>query len=57
VLQVARLPGVTLAASDGVTSDRGVVTARATDGFARQFADALAEYRHWERQDKDQVPA
>jgi catalase len=57
VLQAARLPGVTLADSDGVTSDRGVVTARATDGFARQFAEALAEYRHWERQDRDQVPA
>jgi catalase len=57
VLQLARLPGVTLADSDGVTSDRGVVTARATDGFARQFSEALAEYRHWERQGKDQVPA
>jgi catalase len=57
VLQMARLPGVRIADGDGVTSDRGVVTARSVDGFARQFADALAEYRHWERQDKDQVPA
>jgi catalase len=57
VLQEARLEGLKLAHGDDVTIDRGVVTARSADGFARQFVDALAEYRHWERQDKDQVPA
>jgi catalase len=48
---------IELAADDGVVSSHGVVTARAADGFAAAFLDALAEYRHWDRPGRDMVPA
>jgi catalase len=57
LLREARLEGVTLAGDDGVAADRGVVTSHAADGFAAPFLEALAEYRHWERDDRDMIPA
>ena len=58
VLRAAQLAGVRLADGDGVTNDAGVVTSSSADaGFADTFREALAEYRHWDRQEKDMVPA
>jgi catalase len=38
-------------------SERGVVTASSAAKLAGPFLEALSEYRHWERADKDMVPA
>jgi catalase len=57
VLREARLQGVKLAGDDGVSADRGVITAAAAEGFAAPFLEALGEYRHWEREDRDMIPA
>jgi catalase len=60
LLREAGLPGVSLAEGDGVQNDLGVVTAgtgTSLDAFASAFIGALAEYRHFERQQKDMVPA
>jgi catalase len=68
LLRAARLGAVKLADTDGgdgaggaggegVAADLGVVTARGAGGFAEPFLDALAAYRHWERDDRDAVPA
>jgi catalase len=58
VLQAAQLGNVRVAGDDGLTSDSGVITSRSADGdFAQAFLDAVAEYRHWDRQEKDMVPA
>jgi catalase len=58
LLRAARLGDVRLAEGTEVVSERGVVTATgAMDDFAAAFVEALGEYRHWERQDKDMVPA
>jgi catalase len=42
---------------DGVSSDRGVITAQNADGFAQSYIAALTQYRHWDRMDRDAVPA
>jgi catalase len=54
VLQAARLPGLELG---GGGSSMGVVTASSADGFGASFIEALAEDRHWDREQKDMVPA
>jgi len=56
VLQQANLSSVNLAGAeaDGVVSDLGVVTfAGAVDGsdFAKEFTDAIAQHRFWDRPD------
>jgi catalase len=57
VLQAAQLAGVRMADDDQVVNDAGVVTSRGNpDAFGSTFLEALAEYRHWDRQ-KDVVPA
>ncbi|OZC01217.1 catalase [Rubricoccus marinus] len=57
LLSAARLPDLDV--SDGpTTSDRGVVTAHDDlDGFPGAFREAIAQYRHFDRNKKDQVPA
>lgn len=57
LLEAARLRGIAL--SDGAaTSDKGVVTMRdGTDGFAERFTEAVAQHRHFDRDQKAQVPA
>jgi catalase len=58
LLREARLGDARLADGDNTVVDRGVVTARAAGGdFSSGFIEALAEYRHWDRQQKDSVPA
>jgi catalase len=59
LFQHASLEGVRLAAGgDQVLNDRGVVTiGKASQAFTQQFIDAIAQHRHWERAQKEQVPA
>jgi catalase len=58
VLREGTLPGVSLGNDDDqVSTSLGVVTARSAEGFAPAFIQALAQYRHWDRQQKDVVPA
>jgi hypothetical protein len=38
-------------------AEHGVVTGRDPGAFATAYLEALAQYRHWDRQDKDMVPA
>lgn len=55
--------GITVAAPDGgstVVSDRGVVTLHDPadmKSFNQQFAQAVAQHRHWDREFKQEVPA
>jgi catalase len=56
LLRAALPADVRLADGGAVATDRGVVSGSA-GGFAPAFLEALAEYRHWERQDRDAVPA
>lgn len=60
VLESTMLRGIGFAASGSTTTtDRGVVTSRASDhaDFARQFLGAVAMHRFWDRPMKDAVPA
>lgn len=62
LLMASNIPGLeNLAkAGAGVVSDRGIVLARQTadlDAFAKQFSQAVAQHRHWNRKEKMQVPA
>ncbi|NLD72796.1 MAG: catalase HPII, partial [Chloroflexi bacterium] len=63
LLKAASLPGVKLAgarAGGKAVADQGVVTAPAgadIGGFASQFIEAIAQHRHWAREEKGQVPA
>jgi len=62
VLEASSIRGVSLADSNsaGAVVDRGVVTARAGGGMAKEaasaFLEAIARHRHWDRE-KDTVPA
>jgi catalase len=57
LLRAARLPGIRLADGDDAVDGAGVVTAgSAAPAFAQRFLEALAEHRHWNR-DQDAVPA
>jgi catalase len=52
------IKGVSLS-EDSVISEKGVVTSRnaAIDQFLDQFKEAIKVHRHWEREEKDEVPA
>ena len=59
LIKHSSLNGVRLAeGGDAARNDRGVVTAgNASPEFIQQFVDAIAQHRHWERTQKEQVPA
>ena len=57
LLRAALLPDLDLS-DGGTTVDKGVVTARDDlDGFPEAFREAVARYRHFDRDKKDQAPA
>lgn len=60
VFQACCLPGVSLASSPSVVSDHGVVSTASSQEigpFLQAFHSAMAQHRHWERSEKDTVPA
>jgi catalase len=60
MIQHSHLNGLRLADGNARTpvSDRGVVTASsASDAFIKEFAGAIAQHRHWNREQKEMVPA
>jgi catalase len=62
LLNASDILGVQLAEEQGeqqVVTDQGIVTARGADmdAFAEQFIEAIAQHRHWSREQKDMVPA
>jgi catalase len=62
LLNASDILGVQLAEEHGkrsVVADQGVVTSRAADldAVAEQFIEAIAQHRHWAREQKDMVPA
>ncbi|WP_181304070.1 catalase [Rufibacter sp. XAAS-G3-1] len=62
LLQASDLKGVEYAqpASSGVSTSKGVVTAGSEADlttFAEAFLTSLSEYRHWEREEKEMIPA
>ena len=58
LFKAADLQGVTLADSV-LQDDQGVVTDRSADAntIAKSFINAIAQHRHWNRAQKDKVPA
>ena len=57
LIEAASLPGIALSDGD-LTAEKGVVTMRdGTDGFVEAFRDAVAQHRHFDREQKDRVPA
>ena len=58
LLKAADLQGVTLAESS-LKDDQGVVTDRSADAneIAKSFINSIAQHRHWNRAQKDNVPA
>ncbi len=60
-LKVCRLPGVKLpdSDSDGITNEKEVVTGKSDnlDSFTKEFIQAIARHRHWDREGIDKVPA
>lgn len=61
-LRECRLEGITLPDpdQDNVSTEKGVITAASSSdlkSFAEDFIHAIAQHRHWERENKDQVPA
>jgi catalase len=57
LLRGAKFADVRVADGDGAMAEHGVVTARDPGAFATAYLEALGQYRHWDRQDKDMVPA
>jgi catalase len=61
LLRASQLPQIRLAggAGDGVVSEKGVVTSIGgnMNDFASKFIEAIQEHRHWNREEKSQVPA
>jgi catalase len=62
LLEKSNITGVRLSSSgeEGLVVDKGVITLRgAADlgSVAREFIQAVARHRHWERDEKDRVPA
>lgn len=63
LLEASPIKGVQLASQQTmgqVTTDRGVVTARRGQvlaAFTRAFMEAIAAHRHWDRPEKESVPA
>ncbi len=59
LLEAAALPDVTLS-DGGIADTHGVITLRddaSLDGFTAPFIAALAAHRHWNREQKERVPA
>jgi catalase len=59
LLEAAALPDVTLS-DGGIADSHGVITLRddaSLDGFTAPFIAALAAHRHWNREQKERVPA
>jgi catalase len=60
LIKHSQLNGVNVAegGKDAPVNDRGVVTAgSASDGFVKEFTGAIAQHRHWDRTQKEMVPA
>jgi catalase len=62
VLRESQIKGVQIASAEGRDSlvvDKGVVTSRSgtDDSFSQEFIRAIAQHRHWSREQKEQVPA
>lgn len=63
LLLAAQVPGIKVAGSnteEEMMVDKGVVTSRKgidRSVFAESFKEAIAQHRHWARQQKDKVPA
>jgi catalase len=68
LLQASGMAGVQLAEAgtrEQVVTDKGIVTSRRSssdgssdlDAIAEQFIQAIAQHRHWSREEKDRVPA
>jgi catalase len=57
LLRGAKFADVRIADGDNPMAEHGVVTARDPGAFATAYLVALSQYRHWDRQDKDMVPA
>jgi catalase len=53
------IKGINLAGKTGVLSDKGVVSSSEPAGsdFINQFKDAVTKHRHWDREEKEEVPA
>ena len=60
-LEVCRLPGVNLPDSgqDGITNENGIIAGNPgnLDLFNKEFIQAIAQHRHWNRENIDKVPA
>jgi catalase len=60
MIRHSHLDGLRLADgnTDAPVNDRGVVTAgSASDAFIKEFVGAMAQHRHWNREQKEMVPA
>lgn len=63
LLMAADIQGVNIAGSqntEAVVAHKGVVTSRSgvdLNGFSQQFIQAIAQHRHWAREEKELVPA
>ena len=59
-LKECRLPGVNLleSGSDEITNEKGVVAENPDnlDFFTKGFIRAIAQHRHWDREDIDKMP-
>ncbi len=58
LFEAVELPGVEIAGENEIVEEHGVVTCTSGEisEFAEQFRDAIAQHRHWEREEKE-VPA
>ena len=60
LLRASQLTGVTFSEGSEPVVDLGVVTladAAAVSSFNEHFAEAIAQHRHWQREQKERVPA
>ncbi|HIK16310.1 MAG TPA: hypothetical protein IGS53_13655 [Leptolyngbyaceae cyanobacterium M33_DOE_097] len=60
LLQASDIAGAELAEQDGrIATDNGVVTTRhgSIQDVSQQFIHAIAQHRHWQRTQKERVPA
>ena len=56
LLKASKVQGVKLSDSS-LEDDQGVVTAHGVDEIAKSFINAIAQHRHWNRVQKDNIPA
>lgn len=63
LLMAANLEGVDMAgpqSKEAVVANKGIVTSRSganLNGFSQHFVQAIAQHRHWARDEKEKVPA